>query len=57
MPREAIISAIGAATDKVRVPESGKTLINSDDLVVSPPINYFYRYLREAGRIVLIDPS
>jgi hypothetical protein len=33
-----------------------KPLLNSDDLEVSPPMNHLYRYLREAGRIVLIDP-
>ena len=56
MPREAIISAIGAASDRVRVPDLGKRLISSDELVVSPPMNHLYRYLREAGRIVPIDP-
>jgi hypothetical protein len=57
MSREAIVSAIGDATGKVRVPaRSVKPLLNSDDLEVSPPMNHLYRYLREAGRIVLIDP-
>jgi hypothetical protein len=57
MPREAIVSAIGDAAGKVRVPaQSVKPLLNSDDLEVSPPMNHLYRYLREAGRIVLIDP-
>jgi len=56
MPRQAIVSAIGDAADKVRVPDSTKALLNSDDLVVAPPMNHLYRYLREAGRIVLIDP-
>jgi hypothetical protein len=56
MPREAIISAIGAATDRVRVPDVAKAMISSDDLIVSPPMNHLYRYLREAGRIVPIDP-
>ena len=42
MPREAIVDAIGAATDKVRVPDSVKTLVSSDDLVVSPPMNHLY---------------
>jgi hypothetical protein len=56
MPRDAILNAIGAATDKVRLPDSTKSLVSSDDLVVAPPMNHLYRYLREAGRIVPIDP-
>lgn len=56
MPRGAIIDAIGAATDKVRLPDSTQSLVNSDDLVISPPMNHLYRYLREAGRVVPIDP-
>jgi len=56
MPRDAIIKAIGGANDKVRLPDSTKSLLSSDDLLVSPPMNHLYRYLREAGRIVPIDP-
>src|SRR5213079_1541796 len=57
MPRAAIISAIGAAAaDKVQIPDSTKTLISSDDLVIAPPMNHLYRYLREAGRIIPIGP-
>jgi hypothetical protein len=56
MPRNAIIDAIGAATAKVRLPDSTKSLMNSDDLIISPPMNHLYRYLREAGRVVPIDP-
>ena len=47
---------VKALSDKVRVPDSAETLVNSDDLIVSPPMNHLYRYLREAGRIVPIDP-
>ncbi|HEY7088592.1 MAG TPA: hypothetical protein VH518_10920 [Tepidisphaeraceae bacterium] len=57
MPRDAVIKAIGSAdpSGKVRVPESSNLLISSDDLVLAPPLNHLYRYLREAGQVVPIE--
>ena len=56
MPRSAVMNVIASAAGKVLLPDSTRSLVSSDDLVVSPPLNHLYRYLREAGRIVPIDP-
>jgi hypothetical protein len=57
MPREAVVQLLGpaASAGKVRIPE-GMPLIGCDDLVLAPPLNHLYRYLREAGQVVPIAP-
>jgi hypothetical protein len=60
MPREAVIKALsaGSATDatKIRLPDSTAVLIGADDLVLAPPVNHLYHYLRDAGHVVPIEP-
>ena len=58
MPREVVIKALGgaAAAARVGVRESSAPLIGADDLVAPAPLNHLYQYLREAGRIVPIEP-
>jgi hypothetical protein len=56
MPRDAVIKALGPATGHVRVPDSAGPLVTADDLLMAPPSNHLYRYLRETGRVVPIDP-
>ena len=57
MPRQAVIQAlaIGGAAEKVGLPE-GLPLIGSDDLILAPPLNHLYRYVREAGQVIPITP-
>ena len=57
MPHDAVVQTLhyGVSSGKVRVPD-GLALIGSDDLVLAPPLNHLYRYLREAGQVVPITP-
>jgi hypothetical protein len=63
MPREAVHKALrarpgaGTAAGNVCLPDSAADLIGADDLVLAPPVNHLYRYLREAGHIVPIDAT
>jgi hypothetical protein len=65
MPREAVVAALAAggaasasaAAAKIGVPESSGKLIGPDDLTAPAPLHHLYRYLREAGRIVPIEPA
>jgi hypothetical protein len=58
MPRAAVITALGVGAEAVRVgvTDTSSPLIGVDDLVVPPPLNHLYHYLRAAGRIVPIEP-
>jgi hypothetical protein len=56
MPRETVVKALGPEADKVRPPDSTAPLIGADDLVLAPPVNHLYRYLRDAGHVVPIEP-
>ncbi len=62
MPREAVVATLAAGRRKdargnVQLPAGDAALINLDDLVMAPPLNHLYRYLREAGHIIPIDPD
>jgi hypothetical protein len=62
MPRDAVEKARAAGptapnerTVRLRDPEAA--MIGADDLILSPPVDHLYRYLREAGHVVPIDPD
>jgi hypothetical protein len=62
MPRDAVETALGAgpaasssAERKVRVRDGAGAMIGADDLILTPPIDHLYRFLREAGHVVPID--
>jgi hypothetical protein len=61
MPRDAVEQALGAgpasspAGRKVRVRDDAGPMIGADDLILTPPIDHLYRFLREAGHVVPID--
>jgi hypothetical protein len=59
MPREIVIKSLGTATAATQVGfrESSAPLIGADDLLAPAPLNHLYQYLREAGRIVPIEPA
>ena len=56
MPRDAVTKALGAVAEKIRLPDPPPAMITADDLILTPPLNHLYRYLREAGRVVPIEP-
>jgi hypothetical protein len=60
MPRDAVETALDArpaasGERKVRVRDDAAAMIGADDLILTPPVNHLYRYLREAGHVVPID--
>lgn len=61
MPREAVIAALAVgrpdgATGNIQL--SGDAApIGLDDLVMAPPLNHLYRYLRDAGQIIPLEPE
>jgi hypothetical protein len=58
MPREAVARALAAvpgAESKVRLADASSPLIGGDDLLLAPPVNHLYRYLRESGDVVPIE--
>jgi hypothetical protein len=58
MPREVVLEALGTdAAAKLGILNSSSQLIGADDLAAPAPLNHFYRYLRESGRVVPIDAS
>jgi hypothetical protein len=58
MPRDAVENAAGPAAQagKVRLRDPDAAMIGADDLVLSPPVDHLFRYLRAAGHVVPIDP-
>jgi hypothetical protein len=60
MPREAVAKALATGfaggRKNVRMPDSGTPLVGADDLILAPPVNHLYRYLREAGHVVPLEP-
>jgi hypothetical protein len=56
MPREAVIKALGGAAGMVRPPDPAAPLVGADDLLLAPPVSHLYRYLRDAGHVVPIEP-
>lgn len=59
MPREAVIKTIGTETAKgnIRIADSATGLVHADDLILEPPSNHLYRYLRETGHVMPIEPA
>jgi hypothetical protein len=56
MPRDAVVAALGSSGGKVFLPDPPPALVGADDLLLAPPVNHLYRYLREAGHVVPITP-
>jgi hypothetical protein len=56
MPRAAVAGALSNAphTGNVRVGGSNAPLVGADDLVLAPPSDHLYRYLRDSGQVVPI---
>jgi hypothetical protein len=61
MPREVVEKALAAGPigdeRHVRLRASDSPLIGADDLILTPPVNHLYRYLRESGHVVSIEPE
>jgi hypothetical protein len=62
MPREAVEKARAAGPtapeeSKVRLRDPEAPMISADDLILAPPVDHLFRYLREAGHVVPIDPE
>ena len=55
MPRAAVSEALGSGLGRVRIADSKSAVVAADDLIVEPPLQHLYRYLREAGWIVPIE--
>jgi hypothetical protein len=49
LPREAVVKALGPSADHFRLTASAAWVVTADDLHPRPPVEYLYRYLREAG--------
>jgi len=56
MPRDVVAKTLssGPHTGSVRVAESSATMVGADDLILAPPSDHLYRYLRDAGKVVPI---
>jgi hypothetical protein len=59
MPRDAVEKALAAGSAgeqcHVSLRDTGSPLITADDLVLKPPVDHLYRYLRESGHVMPIE--
>ena len=57
MPREVVELALGPAVGRFRITSKADGLVTADDLFPEPPIDYLYRYLRDAGWVAPVFPD
>jgi hypothetical protein len=52
MDKDALVAALGSVPKGLVREPSGSDLLTLDDLLPTPPLDHFFRYLRAAGRII-----
>jgi len=57
MPREALMHALEPHSTRCRIADSAGELITADDLILEPPANHLYRYLREGRWVLPVEPA
>jgi hypothetical protein len=57
MPRESLVAAFGSMPEGLLRESAGRDLVTLDDLLLKPPLDHLFRYLRAAGRIVPMEQS
>jgi hypothetical protein len=57
MPRAVLTRALEPDATRCRVAPSTAPLVTCDDLILEPPANHLYRYLREGGWILPVEPA
>jgi hypothetical protein len=56
MPRDGVLAALPSA-GALMAPGGADSLVTADDTRFGPPLEHLYRYLRDAGWIVPLDPA
>jgi hypothetical protein len=57
MRKESLVAALGGLPEGLLRESSGRDLMTLDDFLAKSPLDHFFRYLRDAGRIVSLEET
>jgi hypothetical protein len=57
MRRELLVATLGSLPEGLFRESPGRELLTLDDLMPTPPLDHFFRYLRGAGRVVPLEET
>ena len=55
MRKETLVATLGSLPEGLLRESPGRDLLTLDDLILKPPLDHFFRYLRAAGRVVPLE--